>query len=70
MRPPVRRLLRTLLWLAGTMTAGLIAGLAWEDFDRRSEPLEVAVGSPGNATTAGQDPTLVRGAQFALHQAG
>lgn len=66
MRPPLRRLLRALLWMAGTVTAGLLAGLAWEDFDRRSEPLQVAVGSPGNATAAGQDPTRVRGATLTV----
>jgi hypothetical protein len=38
-----------------------MAGLAWEDFDRQSEPLQIAMGSPGNATAAGQDPTLARG---------
>ncbi len=67
MRSPLRRLLRALLWLGGTVTMGLIAGLAWEDFDRQAEPLQISEGSPGTMViTAGQDPTRVHGATLTI----
>ena len=61
MKPVSRRLLRIGLWLTGTVTFGLIAGLAWEDSQRGEAPLVVLVGSPGTQSRAGQDPTLARG---------